>query len=820
MATDNQYQEPAWRDSHGDARDARRNIVTQSPWLTPYLGLRARLSQVWINRWTVLLLLVLVRILFAIADIEDKIHDAHDQALSSCIALEKAGSTMASAPHYMAQGVNELTATGVEKAVDGLLSMLTLVVTGVEEVITFAINVWTQTYLCLITLAITGALHVALDIIEDVTKFINTTIGSIGKGLHEGIDGFDHALDGATSGLNKIFGSHIPELNVGDSLDKLDHLALPPGLDKGLQKMNSSIPNFAQVNNITQTALRFPFEQLKGVIKEHTGNYTFNRSTFPVPQKQKMAFCSNDNGINDFFDGLIHVEVTARKAAIAVLVLLAIGVIIPMTWYEIKRWRMAQDRAKYVDDHAFDAMDAVYVVSRPYSSMLGIEASKRMTSDYKRRTLIRWVIAYCTSTPALFVLSLGLAGLFSGLIHYFCLKALTSKVPDLTHEISGFADQIVKRVDNVSYQWSNETNGVILGMNNRINHDVFGWVNTSTTALNNTLVTATNEMVHALQVVFNGTILEQPVMDVYNCLIGLKVAGIEKALTWVQQHAHIDFPFLANDTFALSHLAKKTDNTPDNGNAAAQFLDDPDDEATGTITKVVKKLVDKIEKHILQELAISAVITGLWVIVFLMGLGRMLWLMFRPDKTRGTGAGCPGWGSLKGKFGGKFGHNHSLGPKSPKPGDGFGGAAFDDKDAEKTVPPEDALRTNPFDTPRFPSPPPHAHGAAEPTLPNIGGSDSSDSSGANYRGQNYTLDPAPLPLFTKTGLSANGAGVIDDGLLSPKDVRTVGGGAVAPVMGHPRTSWRPEFVGAVRPVSGSVSERERMDSMRMLGGLK
>ncbi|CRK20811.1 hypothetical protein BN1723_012162 [Verticillium longisporum] len=38
-----------------------------APTFTPYLSLRSRLSQIWINRWTILLLLVLVRVLLMVA---------------------------------------------------------------------------------------------------------------------------------------------------------------------------------------------------------------------------------------------------------------------------------------------------------------------------------------------------------------------------------------------------------------------------------------------------------------------------------------------------------------------------------------------------------------------------------------------------------------------------------------------------------------------------------------------------------------------------------------------------------------------------------
>ena len=745
--------------------------------------------------------------------------------------MENVGSTLASAPHYMAQGINGLTAHGVEKAIDGLLQMLQLVVTGVEEVIIFAINVWTQTYLCLITMAVTGALHAVLDVTEDVANFINSTIGAIGKDLDSVINGFDNDLNKAISGFDKVFGAKIPTLNVSGDLDKLNHLQLPPGLDQGLQKLNSSIPNFDQVNNLTQTALRFPFEELKSLIANHTGNYTFNQSMFPVPQKQKLAFCSDDDSIDHFFNGLVDIEVTARKIAIAVLVLLAVGVIAPMTWWEIKRWQMMQNKAKYLDDHAYDSMDAVYVISRPYSSKVGIETAKRATEDYKRRTLIRWCIAYCTSTPALFVLSLGVAGLFSGLCHYFCLKALTHEVPQLTQQVDQFADKLLATVNNVSTSWANETNGVILDVNTKVNNDVFGWVNVSTTALNNTLNTATDEMIKGLNATFGGTVLYDPIMDVYNCLIGLKVAGIEKALTWVQDHAHIDFPLLPNNTFALSNLASKAGDDKDT-DAAADFLSNPADQGSSAIQAVVAKLVAKIEKNIIQEIVISAVLVGVWLLVFVFGAGRTLWLFFRPHKTRGEGGQFwPSWvprrggpsggsgrgigagalGSFRSRLGGlksRFGTRSSTRSSALWPEKGTAFANTEEK--RVSTPPLREGDANPFATPRLPDfdrdvtnpfHDPHPP-AAEPTLPNV-----EDNTGANYRGQGYTLQPRPFPGFgdelpvtpTTPGMPAP---------LNPARVRTgsVSGGAVAPVLAHPRASWRPEVVG-----------RSGVDSVELFG---
>jgi len=100
-----------------------------------------------------------VRLLFAIASTDSSLTSARREALSACTQVENIGSSMASMPHYMSKGVNEMTASGVEKAVSGLMSMLDMSVTGVEEIVLFVIHMMTSTYLCLITLAVSGSLH-------------------------------------------------------------------------------------------------------------------------------------------------------------------------------------------------------------------------------------------------------------------------------------------------------------------------------------------------------------------------------------------------------------------------------------------------------------------------------------------------------------------------------------------------------------------------------------------------------------------------------------------------------------------------------------
>jgi uncharacterized protein YdhG (YjbR/CyaY superfamily) len=589
---------------------APRPVPNQTPYLTPYLGLRARLSQVWINRWTVLLILVLVRVLFAISSTGDGLTSARGEALSACTNVEKIGSAMASMPHYMSQGVNKMTALGIDKAVNGLMSMVSLSVAGVEEIVVFVIGMMTNTYLCLITLAVSGSLKAAVDLLTNAQNDLNGILGGIGNDIDSTAKTLQNGLNGLVSGINTFTGNSVPKIDFTKQIDAIKNVKLPADLNDNLKKLNDSIPNFADVKNVTETVIRFPFEELKKTISTAMGKYEFNQSLFPVPKKEALTFCSGNNGINDFFDDLDHVAHIAKKVFIGVLLTAAILVCVPMAWLEIRRYRRLQERAKNVREYALDPMDAVYISSRPYTSDIGRWFARKFSTP-RRQILVRWAVAYPTSVPALFILSLAIAGLLSCLCQYILLRAIEKQVPALTGQVANFTSKVVTQLNNASVQWADGTNKVILSESNSLNQDLFSWVNVSTKAVNDTLNSFVDETTKVLNSTFGGTPLYEPIKGVFDCLVGLKIQGVEKGLTWVHDNAHINFPLLNNDTFSLGAIAKMTD-----GNGDDELLSDPTGKAKDEVSNAILKVTNAIAKGIRQEALISTVILVIWLLMF------------------------------------------------------------------------------------------------------------------------------------------------------------------------------------------------------------
>lgn len=606
-----------------------------SPNVTPYLSLRARLSQIWMNRWTILLILVLVRVMILIVDLKENVGDAKVKALSACTKVEDVGSAMASMPHYLSRGVNELAASGIEKSVDAMVYLLDLVLVGVKNMIVFYINFLTATYVCLITAMVHGSLDVVADVTEGATEKFNGVIDkavekidSLSKELEDGINKVTKGIE------DSVFGDLVPDIPKVDFSSPVKELKdfdiKSEDFVKDVRKLEEDLPDFREVQNLTEQAISIPFDFVRKALNETYGNYKFDRDVFPLAQKKKLTFCSENTALNDFFNNLFELIHKARTIFIAVLIILALAAIVPMAWLEIRRWRRQQQHARLIAQNSYDPMDIVYIASRPMTATAGIKIASYFKG--KRQILVRWLIAYATSVPALFILSLAIAGFFSCFCQWLLLKAIRDQVPALAGQVGAFADDVVENLESVSAEWAHDANGVITNFNSEINNDVLGYVTNATDAVNDTLNTFLDTMNDGLNTVFKGTILLDPIKTVLHCVIGIKIESVQKGLTWVHDHAQVNFPLFENNTF--SEGAK---DSVEGDSELNTFLASPSSATTDEVTGAVKAVTDWLHGKLIQDALISTGILLVYVLVVLIGTVWTLVGMVSPDKGRAEG---------------------------------------------------------------------------------------------------------------------------------------------------------------------------------------
>lgn len=614
-----------------------------SPHLTPYLGLRSRLSQVGINRWTVLLLLVLLRMILVMDHLNDDVEDAKAKALSACIKVEDIGSTVASMPHYLSAGVNSLVVDGMQDAVHGMVEVLDLILQAVPAMIIFYINFLTGTYTCLIAAMVHGSLDVVASVTKDATKAFGDVVDDAVKEIQDTSDSLESAINKVTKGITGSFlGKSLPDLPTVDFSEPIKTLKgfdlNADGFAEDVRKLNKDLPTFDEVQNMTSEAVEFPFKLVRHALNDSYGAWDFQKDVFPLAEKQRLTFCSDNDKLSAFFRKLSHLISNAKVIFIVVFSILAAATIAPMAWLEIYQWKRHQRHVERGASCGVSPLDTAYITSRPLTSGAGLKLGAHFTAD--RAILVRWCVAYATSPPALFVLSLAVSGLLSCLCQWLLLKAAQRTIPELASQVDAYAGNVVASLEKASQTWADDANAVVKSLNDDINKDVLSYVTNATDTVNNTITTFANAMEKELETVFGGTILLDPIKTVIHCVIGTKIENLQKGLTWAHEHAHVAFPMLGGDTFSKG--AK--DSISGDANLTT-FLSSPISISTDEVSGAVRHVTDQMQSNIVRETLISAGLLLIYSIVVLLGFIRMLAGMLSSSARSIASRGGPRHGS-------------------------------------------------------------------------------------------------------------------------------------------------------------------------------
>ncbi|KAK4228047.1 plasma membrane fusion protein PRM1 [Podospora fimiseda] len=607
------------------------------PSITPYLGLRARLSQLWFNRWTVLLLLILARVLMLSGSLTEDVKEAGDRASSACRKVEDIGSTMASMPHYLSVGVNNLAAERIAAEVGTQSLRMEDILTIVEGIIVFAIDMYFGLMACIVLSLVHTGLDVSVQIIDGAKETIDKQIATVAGQLSENVVDVQKVLDNARNSINNLIGFSgqnidIPTIDISKQLEGLKGVSVADVLSKELSTLNKTIPNFNQLKNVTQAAVSVPFAFIRERLdKTYSTNQTFlNPSSFPVAEKQALTFCSDNTFLGDFFDSLQGIINKAKTAFLVAIPILAILAIVVMGWLEIRRWHREKQRARVFTEQGYDPMDVVYIASRPMTANAGIRLSSKFSG--KKKVLARWFVAYGTSLPALFVLSLAIAGLLSCLFQYFMLQALQKEVPKLTGQVGGFADRIVQSLESVSTDWATVANAKVEQVETEMNDDLFGFIRNATKAVNETLNAIDKGARDEITKELDNTILEKVALDFVACAITRKVESFEKGVKWVQDKLKVSLPRFQNDLFSAGANESISDDSD-----LQTFLASPSTVSSDEVSSEIQKVIGKVQSGIIQEMLISLALLLVYIIIVLFGAASAGFQMARRDSTRGVG---------------------------------------------------------------------------------------------------------------------------------------------------------------------------------------
>ncbi|KAF8492611.1 hypothetical protein F5888DRAFT_895808 [Russula emetica] len=617
--------------------------------LTPYLQLPHILSLTWLTSPILSLMFIAFRLNLSSESAQTAISNAKGDLLTGCQAAQKAASSAASMPRFMALATNDQIVDAVNASMDAARDALILSLTIMEAVINFAVDTYRSTFLCFLELVVGGGLSLIIGATQEINSFLQSTFSTLRTSIQNDVATANSAMQTAINGINKVnpFGNiTVPQLSI-PSLDALQNVTLPTDFQDALTTLNASLPSVSVFKHAVDDLLDTPFEAVKADINSTFAGFNFNSSILPVPDRSTITFC--DNLDTSVVDDLGRDLLKITKIGFILIALLMVVLLVGYSFLEWYKWwslqrHLAFTRKAWMSDpsvvHIGRANEPTMTLtnhnllilhadsSHPLLTRIAFKIAAVLRLSSSKHINLRWFLHYVFHPPALACFLIGFFGVLSVQLQLLAMAPLEAKFRDqATAAVTDLSGNIFTSLNqsmyNDSASYANSINSHIDSIQSTVNDGLLGWVNGTTSTLNNTVNTFYSDLQDAVSTLFNGTFLEQPAEEFIKCILGTKVLAIEDAITFLHNNLQINIPRVNESVLVLS---------PDEVNSATQPIaaaavgsdSDPDG---GLIGRLINTYVQSLKK----ERVMFAIFLLLWAVVVIMGLAIIFWHSYGRD---------------------------------------------------------------------------------------------------------------------------------------------------------------------------------------------
>lgn len=116
---------------------------------------------------------------------------------------------------------------------------------------------------------------------------------------------------------------------------------------------------------------------------------------------------------------------------------------------------------------------------------------------------------------------------------------------------------------------------------------------------------------------FEGTPLFKPINTFVYCILGSKITSLEKGLTWVSEHAHIDLPTVPPDVLQLPASSTQELAAP----ISAAAVGDPESPDSGAVGKLIRHF----EGALKTERLLYGIMLAAYALLLLIGIAVVVW---------------------------------------------------------------------------------------------------------------------------------------------------------------------------------------------------
>lgn len=346
----------------GDARNYE-TLQKETRYYRPYLNLKERLSQIWMNYYTISIVLVILKLLMLYKSLNNSLNNSKDTTIEVCENIETLLDKFLNNFNQLAiKTSNYLIIQTINTTYKLVLDSFELTLIIAEALILFMIDTTIGTYLCLIVSAIDTTVEVATNATMAVIGVANDTMIEFAQDLQGSLNIISKIVNSLIDAANSIknfftgggggddaksVNSGIKNINL--TISSLQNWQIDSSINEKLTNLSNETPDFDDVQEELENFISIPFSSIKEKISlRKNKTYTvedlqsyFLKETNLKSQNNSLGFC-NENTIelvNEFYKHVLQIlKKTMKILIICILICLVISIIFEIL-VTVKNWR-------------------------------------------------------------------------------------------------------------------------------------------------------------------------------------------------------------------------------------------------------------------------------------------------------------------------------------------------------------------------------------------------------------------------------------------------------------------------------------------------
>lgn len=494
--------------------------------------------------------------------------------------------------------------------------LISLLISISIALITFAIEIYLGTITCLSTAFIHGTLECLTNVLHILADTIQKAVNGVLKEFNLAMSGLSKVINLILLGfgaVESLFGSpnssnggayQATVLKVNLTVSSLKNITLPTTYIDDIKSFADKIPNFEDVLSNVTSLVTLPLHRLAHDLEQKQLMFepllnNFRNSTVSSQRNFQLVSCED---IDRSFTTAVK---NTKYALTTTIIVVSIATAAFAIFLSALAFYRSQKKMTLFEILSSESVPE-NVGNQIQLFNLGIWS--KFINHLSPHT--KWFLSYSFFQSQCLVI--GFLGFFTVWVQCLFLQIVKKELQIVGENTSNFGNVLQIQATQLVEKVQSSVNGLIEALNNIL----FSSIKDTSTSILSKISGFQSEINDTISLIFNGTPFAYTVRSVVYCTIGRKVDGVESGLSWIVKQLNIPVPQVLKVLQIANNLLNNTGN-PRNESILHTSL-------SQSITEYYETTERAYYKSLKDELIISSVLVGIWLIYSLIG-GMIAW---------------------------------------------------------------------------------------------------------------------------------------------------------------------------------------------------